>query len=159
MQLVPPRSARISFALVSVPALLAFAALSRALPPEPKYDVLVPLKPENVSLGHYPFDAAPILTVKTGTTVKINGGGGARWGETDPAVWLKTNNFKESLADLPALTETIAAAKGGRRTAPAPVPAGATPPAGGGGGHMLVGPIAIEGAEPGDSIEIRILDV
>src|SRR5882724_6153307 len=141
MQLVPPRSARISFALVSVPALLAFAALSRALPPEPKYDVLVPLKPENVSLGHYPFDAAPILTVKSGTIVKIDGGGGARWGDADPAAWLKENNFKETLAELPALTETIEVVKNARRAPPAPPPPGAPPaPAGGGGGHILVGP-------------------
>lgn len=134
--------------------------LTRALPLEPKYDVLVPLKPEYVSLGHYPFDAAPILTVKSGTIVKIEGGGGARWGQSDPATWLKENNFKETLEDTPAFAETIAATKGGRRAAPPPPGPGAPPPlAGGVGGHMLVGPIAIEGAEPGDSIEIRILDV
>jgi acetamidase/formamidase len=132
---------------------------SQALPPEPKYDVLVPLTPENVSLGHYPFDAAPILTVKSGTVVKINGGGGSRWGEGDPATWLKENGFKETLEDTPAFRETIAATKGGRRVPPPPPPPGAPAPTGGGGGHMLVGPIAIEGAEPGDSIEIRVLDV
>ena len=134
-------------------ALFALTTAALALPPEPKYDILVPLKPENVSLGFYPFDAAPILTVKSGTTVKINGGGGARWGEADPATWLKENKIAATLEDTPAFAETIAATKGGRRAAN-PNAKGT-----GGGGHMLVGPIAIEGAEPGDSIEVRILDV
>ena len=80
-------------------AVLALASAARALPPEPKYDVAIPLKPENVSLGYFPFDVAPILTVKSGTTVKIDGGGGARWGDTDPATWLKQNGFKETLED------------------------------------------------------------
>jgi acetamidase/formamidase len=132
---------------------------TRALPPEPKFDVLVPLKPENVSLGYFPYDVAPILTVKSGTKVKINGGGGSRWGDTDPAVWLKENGFKETLQDTPAFAETIAAQKSARRAPPAPPPPGMAAAATGGGGHMLVGPIAVEGAEPGDSIEIRILDV
>ena len=136
--------------------LLVMVAGARALAPEPLYDVLVPLRPENVALGHYPFDAKPILTVKSGTIVKIDGGGGARWGDQDPAAWLKENGFKETLDDTPAFRETIAAIKDGRR---APPPPGATGPAAGGGGHTLVGPIAIEGAEPGDSLEIRILDV
>src|SRR5882724_1610564 len=131
---------------------LALASAAFALPPEPRYDVLVPLKPENVSLGFYPFDAAPILTVKSGTTVKIEGGGGARWGDADPATWLKENKVAATMADTPAFGETIAATKGGRRAID---PTAKTPP-GGGGGHMLVGPIAIEGAEPGDSLEVRI---
>jgi acetamidase/formamidase len=130
-----------------------------ALPPEPKFDLLIPLKPEYVSLGHYPFDTAPIATVKSGTIVKIEGGGGARWGEGDPATWLKENGFKETLEDTPAFAETVAAIKGGRKVAPLPPPPGAPPSPGGTGGHMLVGPIAIEGAEPGDSVEVRILDV
>lgn len=150
---------RASRASLFVTAFLATTTFSHALPQEPKFDVFVPFKPANVSLGHYPFDAAPILTVKSGTVVKIDGGGGARWGDTDPAVWLKENKFKETLADLPALVETIAVTKEARRVPPPPPPPGAPPVTGGGGGHMLVGPIAIEGAEPGDSIEIRILDV
>jgi acetamidase/formamidase len=150
-----------AFRRLGATALLLLATgFARGLPPEPPYDVLVPLTPENVSLGHYPFDVAPILTVKSGTTVKIEGGGGARWGDKDPAAWLQENGFRETLEDTPAFRETIAAVKSARRVPPAPPPPGApAAPAGGGGGHMLVGPIAIEGAEPGDSIEVRVLDV
>jgi len=135
------------------------AVTAYALPPEPTYDVLVPLKLENVSLGFFPYDAAPILTVKSGTTVKIDGGGGSRWGDQDPNGWLKENGFTETVESTPALAETIAAAKTTRRAPPAPPPAGMAAAAASGGGHMLVGPIAIDGAEPGDSIEIRIKDV
>ena len=135
------------------------ASTAGALPPEPAYDVHVPLKIENVSLGFYPFDAAPILTVKSGTVVKIDGGGGSRWGDMAPNTWLKQNGFSETVEDTPALAETIAAAKTTRRAPPTPPPPGMAAAAASGGGHMLVGPIAIEGAEPGDSIEIRVKDV
>jgi len=141
--------------LLSPAALAVFSTATFALPPEPKYDVLVPLKPENVSLGFFPFDAKPIATVTSGTIVKINGGGGSRWGDADPDKWLAENNISATLENTPALAETVAATKGGRRAVD-PSGAPGKPPA---GGHMLVGPIAIEGAEPGDSIEVRILDV
>ena len=91
---------KLNLALSSA-ALVAFTSAAFALPPEPKYDVLVPLKPENVSLGHFPFDVAPILIVKSGTTVKINGGGGSRWGEADPATWLRENHIDATLEDTP----------------------------------------------------------
>lgn len=141
--------------LLRLLAPFAVAATAFALPPEPKYDVLVPLRPENVSLGFYPFDAKPIATVKSGTVVKIEGGGGGRWGEADPATWLKENQLPDTLTGTPAIAETIAAMAGGRRAADPAAKPGTPLPA----GHMLVGPIAIEGAMPGDTIEIRILDV
>lgn len=147
--------------LIVAGLLAASVGVLHALPPEPKYDVFVPLKPENVSLGHFPFDVPPILTVKSGTKVKIDGGGGVRWGDGDPVAWLKENGIKETLAELPALTESMAVIKSSRRAPPAPPPPGVAAAAAtaSGGGHTLVGPIAIEGAEPGDSVEIRILDV
>ncbi|MCX6955263.1 MAG: acetamidase/formamidase family protein [Verrucomicrobia bacterium] len=160
MNFTPSISSR-SRTVALASALLALTVAARALPPEPKFDVLVPLKPENVSLGHFPYDVAPILTVKSGTKVKIDGGGGVRWGDGDPAAWLKENGIKETLAELPALTESMAVIKSSRRAPPAPPPPGVAAAAAtaSGGGHTLVGPIAIEGAEPGDSVEIRILDV
>jgi len=104
---------------------------------EPAFDYYVPLKPENVSLGHFPFDKAPILTVKSGAVVKIDGGGGSRWGDGVPNDWLKENNVKATLENTPALAETALILKQVK------------PPTGVAGGHMLVGPIAVEGAEPG----------
>jgi acetamidase/formamidase len=89
--------------------------------------------------------------VKSGATVKIDGGGGSRWGDADADTWLKENKVGATLADTPALAETVQVLKGAVRP---PVTPGASS-----GGHLLVGPIAVEGAEPGDMLEVRILDV
>jgi acetamidase/formamidase len=132
--------------IVTATLALAFTALSSAAK-EPAFDYQVPLKPENVSLGYFPFDKAPILTVKSGAVVKIDGGGGARWGTGSANDWLKENNVKATVENTPGLAETAEVLKQVK------------PPTGLTGGHMLVGPIAIEGAEPGDMLEVRILDV
>ena len=111
------------------------------------YDHFVPLTPENAIIGHFSPTKKPVLTIKSGAVVKIDGGGGARWGEEDPDKWLKDNKIPGKVADYPALVETMKVLK-------------ETPRAEGiASGHLLVGPIYIEGAEPGDSIEVRVLDV
>lgn len=62
--------------------------------------------------------------MRSGPTVKIDGGGGSRWGEQEPRAWLKQNGFKDTLEEVPALGETIAAQKTARRAPPpAPPPA------------------------------------
>jgi acetamidase/formamidase len=125
---------------------VAFSALSvRA--GEIAYDHFVPLTPENAIIGHFSPTKKPVLTIQSGAVVKIDGGGGARWGEEDPDKWLKDNKVPGKVADYPALVETMKVLK-------------ETPRAEGiANGHLLVGPIFIEGAEPGDSIEVRVLDV
>jgi acetamidase/formamidase len=108
----------------------------------------VRLTPENSVIGNYPAQKAPILTVKSGDTVKIDTGGGAGWRnpEMSPADWLKKNNIPTTI-DNPALKETLEVLEKTPRNGEIK------------NGHLLVGPIAIEGAMPGDSIEIRILSV
>ncbi|HEV7948759.1 MAG TPA: acetamidase/formamidase family protein, partial [Glaciihabitans sp.] len=110
-------------------------------------DHYLPFIPENVAIGHFPAGKPPILTVKSGATVRIDGGGGARWGDQDIDAWLKENNVPTSVAENPALAETARVLKEVKRAEGIP------------SGHLLVGPIAIEGAEPGDSLEVRILSV
>jgi acetamidase/formamidase len=128
--------------------LFAFASIAQAFPPEPKYDYSVPLTPENVALGHFSWTKEPVIRVKSGAIVKIDGGGGIRWNDTtDPVVWLKENNIAATLEDTPALAETLKVLKENKRAPGIP------------GGHMLVGPVYVEGAEPGDMLEVRILDV
>jgi acetamidase/formamidase len=118
---------------------------------EVPYDYHVPLLPENALIGHYSATKKPVLTVKSGAIVKIDGGGGGGATRTadgaDPDKWLKENNIDLTVAASPALQETIRVLK---ETPRAPGIAG---------GHILVGPIYIEDAEPGDSLEVRILDV
>src|SRR5213080_3581040 len=78
--------------------------------------------------------------------------------------WLKENGVPATVESCPAIAETInVLAETTNRLPPQEPPPGAPPaPAGaarGAGGHMLIGPIYIEDAEPGDALEVRILDV
>ncbi|MET0661046.1 MAG: acetamidase/formamidase family protein [Steroidobacteraceae bacterium] len=107
----------------------------------------VRLTPENAAIGNFPAQKKPILTVKSGATVKIDGGGGNRWREQDPMQWMKENNISLTPEQTQAIKETD------RVTKEATHYAGIT------SGHMLVGPIAVEGAMPGDAIEVQILSV
>src|ERR671910_404454 len=75
---------------------------------EPAYDHYVKLRPENSAIGNFPAQKAPILTIKSGQTVKIDTGGGAGWRnpEMDPAAWLEQNNIPAKATDAP-IKETI----------------------------------------------------
>jgi acetamidase/formamidase len=129
---------------------LALAPTARALGPL-AYDHYLPLTPDNVLLWHYSSTRKPVLTVKSGAIVRIDGGGGVRWDwakNEDGNAWLKANNIPTTIEATPALKETLRVLKEGVR--PPDVPTGR---------HILTGPIFVEGAEPGDSLEVRILDV
>jgi acetamidase/formamidase len=116
---------------------------------EPKFDHYVRLTPENSAIGNFPAQKAPILTVKSGAIVKVDTGGGAGWrnAKADPNEWLKQNGVPTTLETNAALRETALVLEKTTRYA------------GIENGHLLIGPIAIEGAMPGDSIELRILSV
>lgn len=120
------------------------------------YDVHIPFTPENAILGHFSATKPPVAVVKSGTVVRIDVGGGVRWGDGDPDAWLKENGIAQSLEELPALQESIRVlAETPNRLPPPP----GSPPNARPGGHMINGPIYIEGAEEGDTLEVRILSV
>lgn len=152
-------------------------------------DYHVPFTPENAILGYFSPTKKPTLVVKSGAIVAIDGGGGIRFnrgtaaGSATPATpatpaapaaatpgaptppppgmptpaetpsvewvdnWLKENHIPVTVATCPALAETLKVMKEAYR--PKEVA----------GGHLLNGPIYIEDAEPGDMLEVRILDV
>lgn len=114
----------------------------------PSYDHHVRLTPENSAIGNFPAQKAPILTIKSGDTVRIDTGGGAGWRnpEMDPAEWLEQNKIPAKATDA-AVKETIEVLERTVRYADIQ------------NGHLLVGPIAIEGAMPGDSLEVRMISV
>jgi acetamidase/formamidase len=123
----------------------------------------VKLTPETAILGHFSATKNPVLTIPSGATVRIDGGGGSRWGD-NPNAWLRENKIPATVETNAAIAETVRVLKETKhRLPPAPPAPGATPSPTGlpvpTGGHMLVGPIYIEGAEAGDSIEVRILEV
>lgn len=126
--------------MLALLALNAFAA-------EPRYDHLVPLTPENSAIGNFPAQKRPILTIKSGETVKLETGGGNRWGEQQPREWLRDNGIELDAESERAIGEIDRVLKETTRYASIE------------NGHLLVGPVAIEGAMPGDVLEVRILSV
>jgi acetamidase/formamidase len=129
---------------LSLLAALAISAASAA----PRIDHYVRLTPENSTFGNYPIQKPAILTIKSGETVKIDTGGGAGWRaeNLEPDAWLKKNGVPVDAA-YPPIRESIEVWDKAVRYA------------GIQSGHYLVGPINVDGAEPGDSLEIRILSV
>ena len=90
--------------------------------------------PTTVAWGYYSAHAKPVLTVKSGDTVVVH--------------TLSTCGDPERLekmgiapADIPASVKAIYGAKDMDK---------------GPGGHILTGPIAVDGAEPGDVLEVDI---
>src|SRR6202790_1299373 len=99
-------------------------------------DHLLKITPETVAWGHYWSAAKPVLTVKSGDTVTVE-----RVSVGNPktleAAGLPADQVE---ADIRALYANPPKDKGP-------------------GGHPLTGPIAIEGAMPGDVLEVRIKEI
>lgn len=108
-------------------------------------DHVVPATPENLSWGWFPIDKGPVITVRPGEVVEIHTltGIGAS-GELDPVTNLGEIGIAASDVpqELVAFWETHA-----------------TRPREGRNGHLITGPVYVEGAEPGDVLEVQILDV
>jgi len=90
--------------------------------------------PATVAWGNYDPAAKPALSVRSGDTVIVH------TLLTNSPAGLKANGVPDDQIE-PALRDVYDH-----------VPASARGP----GGHILTGPIAVEGAEPGDTLEIRI---
>jgi len=111
---------------------------------EMQADLYVPSRPQNLTWGAFPIDKAPVATVKSGQTVRIDTlshAGSTQ--EEPPAEYLagygvKRDEILQDVLDFWASRSTL------RQP-------------GGGGGHVLTGPIYVEGAEPGDALEVQIL--
>src|ERR1700761_4588931 len=72
----------------------------------PTFDHYVHLTPENSVIGNFPAQKAPILTIKSGETVRIDTGGGNRWQDKDPMEWIKENQITLTPDQLQAVKET-----------------------------------------------------
>ena len=136
-----PRFSRLSgLALLAVAAAPQFHAFAQ----EMQADVYVSSRPQNLTWGAFPIDKAPVETVKSGQTVRIDTLSHAGSTQDEPPA--------EFLADYGVKREEILQDVldfwAARPTLRQP---------GGGGGHVLTGPIYVEGAEPGDMLEVQIL--
>ena len=105
----------------------------------------VPSTPENVVWGWFPIDRAPVLTIQSGDTVRIDtlSHAGSTQGE-DPERYLG----RFGVAPNEVLQDVVDfwLSKSDR-------------PRDGRGAHVITGPIYIEGAAPGDMLEVQILDL
>ena len=127
-------SARLKPAVVAL-AVTLLASAAQAQPAGQTFTLEV--TPSTVAWGNSDAAAKPALTIHSGDTVVVH--------------TLLTN----SPAGLERNGVPPDQVEASLRDVYANVPATARGP----GGHILTGPIAIEGAEPGDTLEIRILKI
>ena len=108
-------------------------------------DHFVPSTPENVSWGWYPIEKEPVLRVRSGETVRINTltHVGATQDE-EPIAYLTALGIDRE--QIPEDLLAFWATREGR-------------PREGRSAHLITGPIYVEGAGPGDMLEIEILDI
>ncbi len=105
----------------------------------------VPSRPETVSWGWFPLDKPPVLTIASGDTVRIDTLSHAGATQNDhPEVSLGELGIDPDQI-LPDVIDFWASREGRPRE--------------GRSGHIITGPIAIEGAKPGDMLEIQILEL
>ena len=108
-------------------------------------DYFVESSPENVSWGWYPIDKEPVLTIRSGQTVRINTltHVGATQDE-EPVAYLTGMGIpREQITQdvLDFWTSREGRDREGRSA------------------HVITGPIYVESAEPGDMLEIEILEI
>ncbi len=90
--------------------------------------------PDTIEWGHYSADAKPVLTVKSGDTVRVETVSG------NPEVLARLGAAEDD--NLRELKQIYAQVKDR-----------------GPGGHLLTGPIFVEGAEAGDTLQVEILEI
>jgi acetamidase/formamidase len=108
-----------------------------------KPDATLRSTPDTVSWGWIAADRAPVLRVKSGQTVRI-----------DTVTHQGLNTPKDPVAFFGA-----AGIRPGDVLKDASEIYSAVKRADGAGPHILTGPIYVEGAQPGDMLEVRVLDV
>lgn len=113
-----------------------FCCLLLAASTLPAADYQLKAGPQTLAWGYYWAGAKPVLTVKSGDTVEIQTVSG--------------NPQNLERAGLPADQIQLEL-----RQIYAQIPQESRGP----GGHLLTGPVAIEGAEPGDVLEVRIRSI
>lgn len=119
------------------------AAEARGQVSRVKPDHVVRSLPENMVWGYFGADVPPVARVKDGAVVDIQTVNPSGVSRANPEEFYTKNNLP---IDQHA-QEVIAILKNVK-----PEPSGIR-------GHMLTGPVYIDGAQPGDMLEIRILDL
>ena len=113
---------------------ILLAALAAATLPAAEYKLKV--SPQNLAWGYYWADAQPVLTVQSGDTVEIQTVSG------------NPDNLQRAGVPADQIQPEL-------RQVYAEIPREKRGP----GGHLLTGPVAIRGAQPGDVLEVRIREI
>lgn len=121
----------------------ALAAICFAAPVFAQDVVNLSSVPVNVVRGYIPADRAPVLRIKSGQTVAIDTISHQGVSTPEGAVAFFG---KGGVKPADVLPDAIAVQK------EVQIPQG-------GGTHVLTGPIFVEGAEPGDMLEVRVINV
>jgi acetamidase/formamidase len=122
--------------VVSVVLLLAGTVLLAGQARAPKTHRLE-ATPTTVAYGYYWADASPVLRIQSGDVIDVD-----TLLTNTPAGLERAGVKPEKIQD--SLKRIVADVTGERR---------------GPGGHILTGPVFVEGAEPGDALEARILSI
>jgi acetamidase/formamidase len=121
---------------LSIAALLGFAAMATAGAHPPKTHRLL-VTPDTVAYGYYWADAKPVLRIASGDIIDVD-----TLLTNTPAGLAKAGVPDDEIqASLKAVVSEVT----GDRKGP--------------GGHILTGPVYVEGAEPGDVLEVKILSI
>jgi len=130
---------------VVIPTLVCAQEAEPATSTQQGDELFVPSRPETVTWGWFPIDRPPVLTIQSGDTVRIDtlSHAGATQDE-EPDTFLRAFGVEseEILQDV----RDFWASRSDR-------------PREGRSVHVITGPIYIDGAEPGDMLEVRILEV
>jgi acetamidase/formamidase len=110
--------------------LLVSAAIAFALPAGAQTRYTLKATPDHVVIGYYDAATPPVLRIHSGDTVEIQ-----TFGVGSPRQLQAAGLAPERIE--PGLLELVKAKPDGR-------------------GHYLTGPVSIEGAEPGDTLEVDI---
>ncbi len=133
------------FVVLLLAATVVFAASGSVPAQESAPDHVLRSTPENLVWGWYPIDRAPVLTIRSGDTVRIDTLSHAGTTQAEEPV--------EYLGEFGvAPDEVLDDVVDFWRTRP-------DRPREGRSGHVITGPIYIDGAEPGDLLEVQILSV
>ncbi len=108
-------------------------------------DHFVPSTPENVAWGWFPIDKEPVLRMQSGETVRVNTLTSAGAGQDEEPVAFLTG-LGIAREEIHQDVLDFWASRDGRLRDRQ-------------GSHIITGPIHVEGAEPGDVLEIEILSV
>jgi acetamidase/formamidase len=123
-----------------VGALFFTAAHAQPVPPKAAPDHTLRSRPETVVWGYLAADITPVLTIRSGQTVRIDTlSHQGVVNMTDPVTFFSSAGIPRELV----LQDAIDIYE-------------KEPHPGGAGVHVLTGPIYVEGAQPGDMLEVRI---